>query len=361
MDQENITTPSVAKTPCPNCGNQLTYAAEKAKLNCSYCDYSEAIDKCNSTVKDTALKEFMLKTLHYLPEESGLVRFECENCGSEFMSEEELVNVNCAFCGSTFINESAFDKNVVKPHGILPFKFSLDGASTIFDDWVKKGWLAPKNLSKKVSDYNLHGIYIPFWSYNADTETHYTGHRGRVKYKRRTVNGKIEKQRQVDWTQVDGELRYSFQDILVVASDHIEQSIVEKTLPFQMNEVQSFNIKYLSGWETDVYTIELSDGYDAADIIMDDKIDVMVKTDIGGDEQRIEDVKTLKYNQSFKHILLPVFVCSYMYQNKKRQFTINGQTGKIIGQRPLSKIKIAAIIIFLVVLISLYLFIKSKI
>jgi len=361
MNQENTSTPDVAKTPCPSCGNQLQYAAEKAKLNCSYCNYSEAIDECNSTVKDIALKEFMLETLQYIPEESGQHQFHCENCGSEFISEKELVNVNCGFCGSKTINEKAYDKKLVKPHGILPFNFSLDGATTIFYDWVKKGWLAPSNFSKSVYDYDLHGIYIPFWTYNADTETYYYGQRGRIKQSRSSmkVNGIPINRQKISWTDVEGEILYSFKEILVVATNHIEQYIVEKLLPFQMNEVQSFNTKYLSGWETDLYSLDLSDGYDSASRIMDYKIDEMVKLDIGGDEQNIEDIQTLKYNQSFKHILLPVFICSYMYYNKKYHFSINGQSGKIVGQRPISRVKVALLILLGIICISIYFYFNS--
>lgn len=362
MNQENISTKDVAKTPCPNCGNQLRYAAEKAKLNCSYCNYSEPIDKCNSTVKDIALKEFMLETLQYIPEESGQHQYQCENCGSAFISDKELVNVNCGFCGSKFVNESAYEKKLVKPHGILPFNFSLDGATTIFYDWVKKGWLAPSNLKKSFYDYDLHGIYIPFWTYNADTETYYYGQRGRIVKRNSSwkINGVEVRNHKTKWTDVEGEILYSFKDILVVATDHIEQYIVEKILPFQMNEVQSFNTKYLSGWETDLYSIELEDGYDSANRIMDYKIDDMVRKDIGGDDQNIEDVQTLKYNQSFKHILLPVFICSYMYQNQKYHFTVNGQSGKIVGQRPYSKVKVIILLVLFAIIILTVVYFKTK-
>lgn len=359
MSNSKATTKSI-NAPCPGCGNQMSYAAEKQKLSCDYCGHTQTVEECNKTVKETALKEFLLKTLAYIPQEIGEHLFSCDNCGSQFMTTSEKVNLNCGFCGSQHINEAAFNKKLIQPNGILPFKINKEDAQDKFLEWSKKGWFSPNKLHKAVHDFNLHGIYIPFWAFNADIETYYEGYKGRAYYVTTRVNGKKKRKREIDWTPVEGNLDFSFKDILVVATDHIQQPVVEKLLPFRTKDLQSFDSRYLKGWETDVYSVEVDNGYDSADLIMNAKINEMINFKIGGDEQLIDHVDTLKFNQSFKHILLPIFICSYMYQNDVFQFAINGQSGKVVGKRPLSKNKIAIAITIAVILLLIFTYFSSK-
>ena len=109
-----------------------------------------------------------------------------------------------------------------------------------------------------------------------------------------------------------------------------------------MDNLVAFNKSYLSGFITEKYQINLSEGFEIAKDIADVKIRTLVKRDIGGDDQRIILLNTNYENIKFKHLLLPVFVCAYKYKNKLYQFLVNGRTGEIQGERPYSWIKIVA-------------------
>ena len=62
--------------------------------------------------------------------------------------------------------------------------------------------------------------------------------------------------------------------------------------------------------------------------------------DIGGDTQYVSSLDMKLSEETFKHILLPVYISSYVYNNKKYRFYVNGQTGVISGNRPYSFWKI---------------------
>ena len=78
---------------------------------------------------------------------------------------------------------------------------------------------------------------------------------------------------------------------------------------------------------------------------MDARIRVLVCRDIGGDEQRIHSVKTQHDNVTFKHILLPVWISAYRYQNQVYRFLVNARTGEVQGERPYSWVKITLLVL----------------
>ena len=70
-----------------------------------------------------------------------------------------------------------------------------------------------------------------------------------------------------------------------------------------------------------------------------------VRRDIGGDVQQIQAMDTDHSNETFKHILLPVWLAAYKYNGKSYRFVVNGQSGRVQGDRPWSVWKIAAAVI----------------
>ena len=91
--------------------------------------------------------------------------------------------------------------------------------------------------------------------------------------------------------------------------------------------------------------MDLGDGFEEACKTMDTDIRHRVRRDIGGDEQRIHSVSTQHDNVTFKHILLPVWISTYRYNNKPYRFLINGRTGEVQGERPWSWAKILLLVL----------------
>ena len=352
--------------PCPSCGSELHYSAAHKKIACEYCGYQEEIDRSNDKIVEQSLAEAASKIEAFVPEEAGKKVFDCSNCGSRIMVESELIRINCGFCGSENVNLEAFEHRYIKPVGIIPFYISREEAEKLFAAWIKKGWFHPNKLKQLASLEHLHGIYIPFWTYDAQTESQWSGEAGYHYYETKTVyvDGKQETRqvRKTRWRRHSGQLRHFFDDILVVASKRLSQKDINPIMPYRLEELVNYDPRLMVNWEAELYDLEVDRGYKVADRIMDARIRQMCSAQLGGDTQRNLRISSRKENQTFKHIVLPLWICSYLYQNKVYHFFINGQTGKVRGQKPVSWIKIVSLILlFAAFIFGIYLLRESGI
>ena len=114
------------------------------------------------------------------------------------------------------------------------------------------------------------------------------------------------------------------------------------------------------GWEAEIYSLDVKEGYQKAEVKMTNKLRERAARDLGGDTQRALSIDADFYEQSFKHLILPVWLCAYKYNGKTYQFAVNGQTGKINGQKPISAIKVAILVIFILAVIGAIIYFASQ-
>lgn len=354
----------VLNVPCPSCGGRFVYSAEKLRIHCEYCGYGEDINECNDKVEEAALQKAIEESEKIIPEHEGQKVMDCQNCGAKFMVGTTDVKADCAFCGSKNINLEAFEHNFIQPVGIVPFRIPQEDGQLLFEKWIKGGWFHPNKLKRLAKMEALHGIYLPFWTYDAQTESNWTGEAGHTTYthQRAMVNGRWQTQRvpQIRWTRRSGHLSHFFDDILVVGSQHVQQQLMERIFPFKLDDVVNYDPRYMLGWEAEVYDLNVRQGYERANVIMDGKLRALCAAELGGDQQRFLAIQSQKFDQTFKHIMLPIWLCSYQYQNEIYQFAINGQTGRVNGKKPLSYIKIGFLIFLFVALLALLFFLKTQ-
>jgi predicted RNA-binding Zn-ribbon protein involved in translation (DUF1610 family) len=357
---ENILT-----LPCPSCGSKIGYSAEKQQLLCDYCGYSEAIVVAKDRVVEQSLAEAMRKAAAWQPAASGKKIMKCGSCSSQTIVEANAAIVNCAFCGSKNVNVSAFDAQLIQPVGIIPFLVAKKTGEAKFKEWIGEGWFHPSELDKAAKLGELNGIYVPFWTFDAQTETEYTGEAGfyyyiTVSYTDSDGNQQTRQEQRIRWEWRSGHLSHFFDDVLVVASHGIAQERMEQIFPFKLDSVINHDPRLLLNWQAEVYGVEVDEGYDRAARIMDSDLYNMCAAQLGGDTYRSLDIDVQKTEQTFKHILLPVWLCAYHYNNKVYQFAINGQTGKVSGEKPYSWIKITLAVIAALIIVGVLIFVFKK-
>ncbi|WP_338039144.1 hypothetical protein [Maribacter litopenaei] len=186
----------------------------------------------------------------------------------------------------------------------------------------------------------LHGLYVPYWTFDANLYASYQGQRGDYYYETQTYNsdkGKRTRQvRKTRWIYASGVVEGFVDDILINASKRKRSDIPQKVAFWNLKDLVVFNTKYLSGFVTEKYTVSLKEGHhqsfqEAKNIAYN-----WIRRDIGGDTQRIANADIKLSNETFKHILLPIYISSYRYSGKDYNFYINGQTGTVSGSRPYS-------------------------
>jgi len=238
----------------------------------------------------------------------------------------------------------------IKPKALLPFKINARQAKDAYSNWMGKLWFAPSELKKYArEEASLNGVYIPYWTYDSDTVTAYSGQRGDVYYVSRMVttviNGKRVRRRQqvpkIRWTRVSGRTARHFDDVLVGATQTLPRKITDWLEPWDLQNLVPYTEEYLSGFSSEVYQVELDQGFNHAQSNMDRIIRSDVSNAIGGDQQRIGRMQTNHSDTTFKHVLLPLWSAAFEFRGKTYRFVVNGRTGKVRGERPYSVVKIA--------------------
>lgn len=342
---------------CPNCGNpQVTFDEERGKLHCDYCDYTRDLPKENDEIRERPLHAGM--AMNDVPRGLNIEAkvYHCESCGSERSIPGDQVGLTCPFCGSEAVNEGATETRVIQPAGLLPFAISKEDAYQKFKKWLGMGWFHPNNLSRLASLEKIQGVYLPFWTFDASTYSQWSAQAGYYYYETRYVtdangNRRAQQVRKVRWESVSGNFQHFFDDVLVIASQGVDQSLAHKVYPYDLTQLVNYDAHYLLGWETELYQHDIKDSYQTADQIMDGEIAQMIVRLIPGDTHRFLKIRTQKDRLTYKHLLLPSWVAGYRYKGKVFQFLVNGQTGRIGGNKPLSawKITIAVVLGLLVI------------
>lgn len=334
--------------PCEQCGALVTFEPGSNELVCDYCNHRTPIDRAEGLIREYNLKE-ALSWLSKAGPAAERPATQCESCAAEFDFDRHVHSGECPFCGTPIVVGTGSSKHI-KPRSLLPFRITENEAEEQFRKWLKGLWFAPGKMKRHArKDAALAGVYVPFWTYDSQTNTQYVGERGdayMVPQSYTTVeNGRRVRRtrmvRKVRWRPVRGRVRRFFDDVLVGATRSLPRKITDSLLPWDLENLTPYNEKYLSGFQSEVYQVDLDQGFDVAVDVMNGIIRRDIARDIGGDHQRIHHADTRHSSTTFKHVLLPVWSAGFRYGDKTYRFVVNGRTGKVRGERPYSIWKIA--------------------
>jgi len=342
-----------AQFTCINCGGSLEFKPGTQNLTCPFCgtvnenpeitppeiheelNYEKALEKLNSV---THTKQVQVVT--------------CNACGGEVTLEPGVTTADCDFCGSHII-AGGQSHTVMTPQYLLPFSIEKSTAVKSFREWIKRLKFAPNELKKQARITEpAKGIYYPFWTFDADTETDYSGRRG-IHHTRKVTStdssGKTTTSTVVEtkWYPARGKVRRLFDDILIPASRTLVKKLLQRLKIWDFKNMVEYSDYYLSGFKGESYSIGLKEGLEDAKEIMTVQIRQDIRRDIGGDVQQITSMNTRYRDITFKYILLPLWVVVYKFNKKYYQVLINGSNGEIKGERPVSILKILLLILII--------------
>lgn len=359
--------------PCQSCGADLKFAPGTNVLKCPYCGSENEIPAASRGLGLTDGDQEHIRELDYeaylrdaAPESEmqEISAVKCQACGAETTLPPNTASTECPFCGTSIVITTITTKQI-KPTALLPFKLTLKDAQQKFREWVSGLWFAPSGLKKTAQlAEGIKGAYLPHWTYDANAATRYAGERGDHYYvtemhtlmrdgKQVTESRQVQKTR---WKSASGHVRNTFDDVVVPASDSLPRKYTEALEPWDLEALAPYDDQFLSGFRAESYSVSLEQGFELAKKIMEPKIEETIRQDIGGDEQRIGRKEIAYSDITFKHILLPLWISAYRYNDKVFRFLVNARTGEVQGERPWSAFKIAfAVLGGLGMLVILYL------
>ncbi|MCG3089000.1 hypothetical protein [Sporosarcina cyprini] len=348
---------------CDSCGGNTVFDPASGSMKCPFCGTENLIEATNHNDVELDFNEGLEQEDISWNKEKRV--FRCDSCGAETVLDRDADADFCSFCGSSHIAKSE-NRPGIKPSLVVPFKVPQEEAVAKFKTWIGKRYFAPSKLKNSYELDRLSGAYIPYWTFDSQTDSAYTVRIGTYYYvtETRTVyeDGKpkqvTEQVRKIRWRTQHGNYSEFFDDVLVKASRNVATGLINKVEPFQLAHLVDYKTEYVSGFLAERYSIPLKVGWQDARSIIDSRIRNGILSKERGDEVQIVSVSTSYRRITYKHVLLPLWISSFRFNQKVYRFLVNGQTGKVSGQAPVSfwKVSFAVLAALAVLSVVLYFF-----
>ncbi len=350
MTEENVKVKSqeAEQYRCENCGSEMTYSPETNSLYCEACDSTKNIEVEEFEIIERdlfkTLEKFEENTIE-INEDSIINEVVCQSCGARSIFNGQVFADKCVYCGSAYVLSVDVD-NYIRPEYIIPFSIEKTLADEKIVTWAKSQFYMNSKFKKNIQNDGLYGVYISYWTFDIDTVTPYKAQRGDYYYVTvRNSKGGTSRQRRTRWRNVSGTYKEWFDDLLVPAVNNKIPSIYEQSEKFDTSVVLPYDEQYITGFLAMKYEVELEAAWEIGKGICKDKIESKIKREIGGDEVRNLRMSPDFSDITFKHVLLPLWLCGYTYKDKIYTFIVNGQNGSVTGKYPLDALRITLTII----------------
>jgi LSD1 subclass zinc finger protein len=357
-----------SKVKCKECGGLLEFTPGAKSLTCQYCGTQNEIVGASAEPIETEELDFnaFINNAIDTADTMQITTVKCDSCGSAATLKPNVTADSCGFCGTALVIQGGSTSSIIKPAYLLPFGIDKKKGLDLFVKWLGDLWFAPNDLKKYAENDKLKGMYIPYWTYDSNTITHYTGMRGDHYYvtETYTVNGQTQT-RQVQrtrWTPAAGTVYNEFDDILINASKSLPEKLAQELEPWDLDKLDHFKEEFLAGFVAEKYQVDVKEGFEKAKKRMEPEIRSTACRNIGGDTQQITTLNSTYNDITFKHILLPVWLSAFKYNEKIYRFMINARTGEVQGERPYSTMKIVLAVLggLAVIGAAIYLYMKFK-
>ena len=324
---------------CPCCGGSLQFDDKSQNIVCPYCDsqftpeslkdYTDEL--ASQPQEDTSWDESMVQA-YTNEEKKGIKIYSCDSCGGEIIVDETTSSTCCPYCGNNVLVSKELSGDL-KPNYVIPFKNDKEVVKANLKKFFKKKPLLPSSFSKENVIEEIKPLYVPFWLFDADVS-------GTVEFKGETTRRWSDSNYDYRETKVYSILRggnIAFDHVPVDGSKKMEDQLMESIEPYNFNEAVEFNAAYLAGYAADRYDVDKDVTFDRATVRFRDGTVQAFRRDISGYDNVSMTRTNLQFdNTNAAYALYPVWILNTKWKDKNFRFAVNGQTGKIAGNLPVS-------------------------
>lgn len=323
---------------CPCCGAALTFSPERQKLSCDSCGNEYDLEILKQYEQEEQAEEEQDLHWEYQKEAEQAKRTEdgryiCPSCGAEIEADENTVSTICPYCDNVVVIKAAASGEF-QPDMMIPFRVEGDQARQMLESFCKGKRLLPKNFRDKSYLKNLKGYYVPYWLFDCDAFADMSFDATRTRMWSDTEYDYVETSHYL----VNRSGRMSFYHVPVDGSQEMADETTESIEPFDYNGLTDFNPAYLAGYETDKYNVDSAQAEVRAKERIYNTAEAVLRGTVQGYETVVPSHRRMNSaNGKVNYALLPVWLFETVYDQKKYQFAINGQTGKMVGELPVDK------------------------
>jgi hypothetical protein len=319
---------------CPNCGGRMVFSADGQALVCEYCASQEKLAKAQAAglarPPDSDEQNFLVAMAtakgHLQPVQRKT--FSCQGCGCTFILPPQQLTLTCPYCESTYVVDASSPETaeLASPAQLIPFSVNETQAKEAI-----RAWLRSLRLRQPARVTGGVGLYLPAWTFDlgGTVSFHYE-----VK-----VQNEAWGARQVGrdtWeTRRDEQLVY-YDDLLIPATQRLPAACIPSLAQYDKKQLVEYDERYLSDWPAETYQIRLGDAALEARAQVFKAEQEKARGKLLG--QQVRDVGFSSLGmivESYKLVLLPAWLAHYTVEDKRYDLIVNGQTGQVLGSRPL--------------------------
>ena len=264
--------------------------------------------------------------------------YHCTNCNAEEVLDKREIAHVCPFCGSPSVVERE-EMDTLRPNAMLPFLLDKNKASEAAYTWAKKKFFAPNAFKSYFRPENLNGVYLPAFTFDAQTFSSYEGRLGKHYYVTVTRNGKTERVQRTRYFRVRGDYQEFFDDIAVSATDAVPKKIMNTLMYYDYHSSVEYNDDFLYGFTALLYSRNGEACWAEARTKAEQSVRQGILSQYYHDTVAYLNVRTSYADVTYKYLLLPMYTGNYTYEKKTYSFYINGRSGKTKGKAPVSPVK----------------------
>ncbi len=322
---------------CPSCGAALTYNAETERFLCAFCEGSFDLEEVKNAAVNAEKPYDWGDYKQNVGSETveGTRTYVCSSCGAEIVTDAVTVATHCPYCDNNVVVESGVS-GFVKPNGIIPFKVDKKRLSELLKEYCKGKILLPGKFLSEQKIQETQGIYVPFWLFDCTVD-------GDTTYEATRVHMWSDSQYNYTKTdyygvEIDGSL--SFRHVPADGSKKLDDALMDSIEPYDFSQLEAFAPGYLSGFLADRFDVDADASLPRADKRVKQSMDEVFRRQLHGYASvvRMSSHASLKDTEA-KYVLLPVYLITSHYRDKLYTFAVNGQTGRMTGDLPISRVK----------------------
>jgi hypothetical protein len=309
---------TVDRFMCPQCGAKMVFAPDGVSLICEHCTRNQTLQSKGEAEEQDFLIAMATARGHSKP--VAMQVFHCQGCGAEFILPPDVISVTCAYCDSPHVVSLEDSRELLQPEGVIPQTFDQKQAARLLVDWVEQNGIKPQG---KVA--SPRGIYLPIWTFDIGGAIAYRGDRYEAEDGLR--------QRAQEVVHVNDEYPVYLNDLPVPASRKISGHLAHLLPTFELSAIRPYDPRYLANWAAEVYDVPMAD----ASLDARSRAYTQLKRNLPREIASLFNLKTSSASltiESFKLVLVPVWITKIPFNGKELLVLINGQNGVVQGNTP---------------------------
>ncbi|MDR0843534.1 MAG: hypothetical protein LBP68_08980 [Acidobacteriota bacterium] len=355
-ERNRVATMTETDKKCSSCGGVMDFDPASAGLKCPYCGHAMELPRAGVETAKAAELDFAAAertgNCDWGAEKKTVI---CKSCGAESIYDALQVGSVCPYCGSNQVME-AKGRDTLAPGGVCPFQIDAKTAGANFKRWLGGKIFCPGKAKRQAKPDAFQGVYLPYWTFDAETTSNYSGRYG-YRRTRRTRDNKTESY--IEWHSTSGVYEEFINDQLVPGTERYDRGILSQIEPFDTEKNVAYKPEYLAGFAAERYSVGLNDAWERAKSFIREKLQGNVESEIrnrhGASTSEVSSLAVSYTAVTYKYLMLPMWMSAFKYKAKTYRFVVNGQTGRVGGRSPISPLRVAvAVVIGLIVIGTIY-------